>query len=256
MEIIYATKAAPGTDNEDYVLAGTDWIIVFDGATHRPGVNSGCIHTVSWLVQHLAGWLSFALTSNPDISLSAALESAILNTRKAHEDTCDLENADSPSSTALIVRMRAEQLEYLVLGDSPLLLNTPTGIQVITDERSAGLPSYTPESVRSHRNQPHGFWIASTRPEAAYQAITDSFPMKEVSELALLSDGASRYVERLGLGTWEDLFNVLKTQGPTALISQVRQGEKNQLPPLSHEPNGRMVKQHDDATAVLIHLQE
>jgi hypothetical protein len=210
---------------------------------------------VPWVVQRLAVSLTSSLTLTPNVPLADALAAAITATCAAHMDTCDLANPDSPSSTVLIVRHRGEALEWLILGDSPLLLDLgETGVQVLTDDRSARLPSYTPEGVRAGRNQPGGFWIASTRAEAAHHAITGSAAADTVRSGALLTDGAGRWVDRLHLGTWPELLAVLTKGGPTELIGQVRAAERAQLEPISYEPSGRMVKRHDDATAAYFQI--
>jgi hypothetical protein len=225
---------------------------VLDGATPRAEVESGCVHTVPWVVQRLGISLTRSITLNPDIPLADALAEAIRATCAEHADTCDLTNPDSPSSTVVMLRKRASVLEWLILGDSPLLLDGPDGLQVLTDDRSAHLPSYTPEGVRAARNQPGGFWIASTVPEAAHHAVTGSAAAADIRHAALLSDGASRWVDRLSLGGWHELFKLLTASGPAEVIRQVRAAERAQLEALSYEPSGRMVKRHDDATAVLV----
>jgi hypothetical protein len=255
VEITYATEGASGAVNEDYVVAGPQWVAVLDGATPRSGVDTGCVHDVPWLVHRLGTELARRLILVPDLALSEALAETITAVRAAHESTCDLNNPDSPSSTVAVVRQRSEKLDYLVLGDSPLLLDIDGSIHAIIDDRNAYLPRYTAEIVRAHRNQPHGFWVASTVPEAAYRAITDSRPMVGLRRAALLSDGASRYVERLGLGKWTELVDVLEQYGPADLIQRVRVAERAQLPLESVDPVGRRIKRHDDATAVLIHFE-
>jgi hypothetical protein len=252
MQVTHVAVPAPGAVNEDFVVLGQNWIVVLDGATPKAGVESGCVHSVRWLVEHLGISLAQALTLTPDLSLIDALAEAIFQVCVAHQDTCDLANPDSPSSTAVMLRHRGGELEYLVLGDSPLLLDVEGVVQVVTDDRSAHLPSYTAEGVRAARNQPGGFWIASTKPEAAHHAIAGSVPVQGVRRAALLSDGASRYVERLGFGTWTDLLDLIVRLGPAELVRVVRAAELAQLPAAGQEPNGRVVKRHDDATAVLI----
>ncbi len=252
MEIVYASVPAPDVSNEDYVVTGPGWVVVLDGATHRPGVDSGCVHTVTWLVEQLAASLARSLTLPSSVSLIDAVATAIGETRAAHEGTCDVSNPDSPSSTVAILRERADVFEHLVLGDSPILFDIDGEVKPVLDERSAHLPSYTAEGVRSHRNQPHGFWIASTKPEAAQHAVTGSTPKAGVRRVAVMTDGVSRYVERLGLGDWAVLLDALDKQGPVDVIDQIRAAERAQLPELGHEPNGRRVKRHDDATAVII----
>jgi hypothetical protein len=169
-------------------------------------------------------------------------------------DTCDLANPSSPSTTVSIMRSLNDQVDWLVLADSPILADVGGSLRVITDGRSASLPSYTPESVRDHRNQPDGFWVASTQPEAAYHALTGSLPAADVASAAMIIDGVARYVERLQLGTWRDPFDVLDRHGLIGVVGAIRQAEMN-LPEISHEPNGRTVKRHDDATAAIIRFE-
>jgi hypothetical protein len=257
MQVTYGSVAEPGHVNEDRVVAGNSWVAVLDGASPRAGVESGCIHDVPWLVAQLAAGLTHVLGLDGDVDLDDALAQAINTTIGAHESTCDLDNPDSPSSTAAVIRSRLDgRLDFLVLADSPILVQRTDGtLTVITDDRSAGLGSYTAESVRAARNSPTGFWVASTTAEAARHAVTGTIPAGEAQAVALMTDGVSRYVDRLGLGSWGGLMSALCSQGPLAVIDQVRAAELAQLPPLHHQANGRMVKRHDDATAVVALFQ-
>ena len=139
--------------NEDYAAAGPDWAMVLDGATHFAGVDTGCIHDVHWLVGQLAAALVEQLVLG-SANLSEAMASAIESTCSAHAGTCDLANPDSPSSTVALVRSVGTAIEYLVLGDSPVILRTGDGITPVIDDRvdhlqPGGLLVYAPWSVPS-----------------------------------------------------------------------------------------------------------
>lgn len=213
MEIRYATEAGmPGRANDDYVVCGPDWVAVFDGATAPAG--------------------------------------AITGLRGRHGGSCDLDNPDSPSATASLCRFTGpaqsgETLEYLVLADSPVaVLDSCGAVRVFRDDALDRLPGgrpYTLDLVRRMRNQPGGFWAASTVPEAAYHAVRGSCDLGPDGEAAVLTDGASRYAEMFGR-SWESLLGLLRESGPRELIAAVRDLE-TALPP----PRG---KAHDDATAV------
>ncbi|MER6991650.1 protein phosphatase 2C domain-containing protein [Saccharopolyspora hirsuta] len=223
--------------NEDYHAVGPDWAFVLDGATAPSDVDSGCAHDVAWLVHRLGAELAGRLAV-PGQPLADVLAEAIAATCAAHADTCDLRNPSSPSSTVSILRA-GDEIEYLVLADSPIAFDHGA----IVDDRLDHLPSYTWEAVRDLRNQPGGFWVASTKPEAAYEAVRGT--LRDVRRAALLSDGASRYVEKLGLGDWPDLLDLLEKAGPAELLTQVRTAE-------AASPKPRRGKQHDDATAVFL----
>jgi Protein phosphatase 2C len=245
MQISYATDAGmPGKPNEDYAVCGPDWAVLLDGATAPAGVDSGCIHDVPWLVSHLAVAIVQHLTL-ADMPLADALSLSIELTCKAHARTCDLSNPDSPSSTAAIVRLRGDALEYLVLGDTDLVLRQAGGIRVIHDDRTEKLPGgrpYSFELVRQMRNQPEGFWVASTKPEAAYEARCGW--VRDANEAALLTDGVVRLADWYGWD-WERMLQVLRHEGgPAGLIRRVRDTERAQGVPFG--------KKHDDATAVYL----
>jgi hypothetical protein len=234
--------------NEDLVVSGRDFVVVLDGATAPAGIESGCRHTVAWLVERLARHLVVPLLGRSAASLADLLADAITAVRAEHADSCDLANPDSPSSTVSIVRVTATQVDHLVLADSPIVLRAPDQrVSVIADDRIDLLPEYTFEAVRRLRNQPGGFWVASTEPKAAYEAVTGTTERAGVEVVALLTDGASRYAERYG-HSWEELVEVLDTAGPRELIDRVRAYDTNAADGTFRG------KRHDDATAVLCRL--
>lgn len=246
MRVTYATQGAPGYVNEDYAVCGADWAVVLDGATAPEGVDSGCIHDVSWLVRHLAAAVTRRMLLGVG-DLRDLLAASVTETCEAHAGSCDLGNPDSPSSTISVVRVRGGVLEYLVLADSPVVIRVPgQALTAISDDRLAHLPGgrpYTLELVRSLRNKPGGFWVASTDPEAAYQAVAGSMPYAAGTDIGMFTNGVSRLVEFYGYD-WERLFSVLETTGPAGLISLVRSVERDRPPGYG--------KKHDDATAVLM----
>jgi Protein phosphatase 2C len=249
VQISHATDAAPGRPSEDLVLTGPDWAVVLDGATPWPGVASGCVHGVRWLVQRLGAALGTRLLASDADPLPDLLAGAIGEVRSAHGGRCDLDNPDSPSATAALARVRAGRLDYLVLCDSPVVLRRRTGhLTVIADDRLARLPGgrpYTVEQVRSHRNAPGGFWVASTRPEAAGHAVRGSVPSAVVTDAVLCTDGVARLAEWYGY-SWTDVFDLLARDGPAALIGRVREAERARPHPGA--------KQHDDATVAYLRI--
>lgn len=70
------------------------------------------------------------------------------------------------------------------------------------------------EVLRAHRNQPGGFWVAKDNPQAASEALTGNRPIRDLASAALLSNGASRIVDRFGLADWTEVLALLDADGP------------------------------------------
>jgi len=202
---------------------------------------------VQWVVRQLAAALSARLVLEGTNPLSDLLASAIKDTCDAHASTCDLDNPDSPSSTVSIVRVRDDRLDFLTLGDSPIVLwRKEETFTLLADYRTARLPGgrpYSVELVRAHRNKPGGFWVASTDSNAAYEAIQGTVGLDTVAEAGLFTDGVTRLVEWYGR-SWPEILTRQRRYGPASLIALVREAERA-------SPHA-YAKQHDDATAVHI----
>jgi hypothetical protein len=68
--------------------------------------------------------------------------------------------------------------------------------------------------------------------------------------MALMTDGAARFVDTFALGDWRNCLDLLERRGPAELISQVRHAELSDAN-LERWPRS---KQHDDATAAFAHI--
>jgi hypothetical protein len=244
VEASYICQAASELrPNDDFVLAAEHFVIVLDGATEPVGVDSGCVHDVPWLVAHLGTNLAVLLAQEPHSALTEALRQGIAATMRDHAGQCDLRNPDSPSSTVAILRCTADAVDYLVLGDSAVVIeHGDAGLTVAHDDRTAHLTEYSLEGVSRLRNSGEGFWVASNRPEAADEALAGSIPLADVSRAALMTDGVTRLVERYGR-SWLDLLERMEKDGPRQLVADVRAEELA-------APGAYRGKLHDDVTAV------
>jgi hypothetical protein len=261
------SPSTPGGENEDFAAAAPGAAVLLDGASVG-GAETGCVHGVAWFSGTLGALLLRTLVARPDRSLAECLADSMCITRSLHQDTCDLECRESPTSTVVAVRARENVLEHLVLGDSSLLLaKRDGGLTAITDRRldEVGarlrgpvdeLPTGSPEhtaalteyrnALTSLRNRPGGFWIAGPDPLAAEHALTGTVPLRDLNSVTLLSDGATRLIDRFGLASWEETLALLDFAGPDELIRRTREVEES-------DPDGRRWprgKAYDDATAL------
>lgn len=262
----FATEPATADrTNEDFIAYDDTTLVLLDGAGTPPGSESGCSHGVPWFVTQLGNRL-LSQASGATGDLTEALASAIETTAGLHRHGCDLNHPGSPAATVIIARAAASHLDYLVLADSTLVLDTDQGHRVITDNREAdagrllrqemdqlasgsgehtrALRRYV-EDLRARRNRPDGFWVASSDPIAAAHALTGAMPLSQLHAFAALSDGATRLVDRFHQLTWPQAVHLLADDGPSALIKLTRQAEASD-PTGSRWPRG---KAHDDATA-------
>lgn len=258
--------ATPDRENEDFAAVTSNAAVVIDGAGTPPGSDSGCIHGVAWYSRMLGASFTHQV-ANTEQPMTECLADAIRDVTALHASTCDLQHPGSPSATVTAIRDQGDALEYLVLADSPLVFDITDEPVVICDNREAvvgtryraamdatpngsnahasALRKYV-ETMRTHRNREGGFWIASTDPDAARHSLTGTVHIEEIRSVALLTDGASRAVDRFNLMTWTSLIAVLESRGPAELLSQVRLAEERDFDG-KRWPRG---KTHDDATAI------
>jgi hypothetical protein len=272
MEVRLSTQAAPGRSaNEDGALVIGDLVAVFDGVSQPATVHSGCVHGPAWYVRRLSARLALAYADEPAASLPDLLADAITGVAGEHRATCDLTRPSTPASTVCMLRERHDQVEYLILCDSTLILDHGERIAVVTDNRfhevitelhrEALAPGAAVGAVKAvtvekwhYTNQENGYWIAAADPRAAYNAVVGTAPLTgpdRVRRAALLTDGASAAVDQFKLFHWNGLLDVLTTAGPTQLIHQVRAAEfADQL-----DDQRPRYKRHDDATAAVCQFE-
>ncbi|WP_230394469.1 hypothetical protein [Plantactinospora alkalitolerans] len=277
MRVCSASVPAPGrAENEDQVFRYGELVGVLDGATVPDGFDTGCVHGPVWYVRQLAARIGLAAADRPAAALTGNLAAAILAVRADHGGRCDLDHPGTPSATVCLLRYGGDHVDYLVLCDSPLVLDLGERVQVISDDRLrtatadlrqkaltvAGAGAELDRATRFRRavalqreqmNQTHGYWVAAANPDAAYHAVAGSLPLHgpdRVRRAALLTDGASGAVEQFGLFDWRGLLDVLSEAGPGELIRRVRLAEAGD----GQRRSG--FKRYDDATAVLCGFEE
>ncbi|MGW3117405.1 protein phosphatase 2C domain-containing protein [Streptomyces sp. NPDC001107] len=251
----------PTYPNEDFAAAtlpasgqgGT--LVVLDGVTPPRG-ETGCLHSVPWYTSRLGGALTELTVSLPDVPLQEALARAIARTAEAHATTCDLSHPRTPQATVVVARWGMERVEYLVLSDSALLVESPEGtVTSLLDDRLSRLPrsSLATDAIvdSTVRNKEGGFFTAAADPSVAARAVTGVLSRGDVRALAALTDGATRWVEKFREGDWADCFRFVRKEGAQALVDRVRMLERADAEERRYL---RRSKTHDDATVVYVEL--
>ncbi|MFD4693744.1 protein phosphatase 2C domain-containing protein [Streptomyces sp. NPDC058463] len=237
-----SAAAHAGRANEDFTGAVPTAAVLIDGAG-IPGSEATCRHGVAWYASRLGGRLLGLLSLVRDRSLPALLAEAIEQVTDDHRDTCDVADPIAPSATVAVLRVSDGLIEYLVLGDSFVVLDRADGAPlVVTDPREVSISrSFLPaleaapegseeyhgvlRDLRANRNRAGGFWVARNDPHAADEAVTGSCPALDLTAAALLSNGASRIVDRFGLTDWPGTMALLSSSGPAEVVRRVRRAE-------------------------------
>jgi hypothetical protein len=243
-----SSAARTGRANEDFTGAVPTAAVLIDGAG-IPGTESICRHGVAWYAGRLGGGLLGLLSLGRDRSLPALLAEAITRVTDDHRDTCDVADPISPSATVAILRLSGGLIEYLVLGDSVLVLDRADAAPLVVADPREVIISRSYQSaleavaegsdeyhrilreLRANRNRPGGFWVAKDDPGAADEAITGRSPIAGLTGAVLLSNGASRFVDRFRLADWPGVMAVLASSGPAEIIHRVRRAEARHAVP-------------------------
>jgi hypothetical protein len=271
MHIEFATLPGNGADriNEDWAGACATAAVVLDGVTAPHGMSTGCTHGVPWYVRQLGSHVLSAATRNPTVSLPECLSDAIDSVTKTHTGTCDLSDPGTPSATIAMLRATGGTCEYLVLSDATLILDTSSGLEIVTDQSVADFATAQREALhraepgtpghhqrvqeliseqRRYRNQPGGYWLAASNPDAATHATTGQVPLDALRRAALLSDGAAAIVDTYHVWTWTELLNALDQSGADRTLAAVRDIEASD----PHGTRWPRYKSSDDATVIFL----
>ncbi len=252
--------------NEDFVGAVPGAVVLLDGAGIR-GTEYICRHGVEWYSHTLGSALLSRLARQSPGTPKAVLAEAIDEVADSHRSTCDIANPSSPQATVVIVQFDEVAINFLVLADAFLVLESLDGPpKVVTDPREVahrvectqqlqGLPPGTPAydvarraailELQARRNTRDGYWIAKDDPAAAAEAVIGSTKIESVCSATLMSNGASRFVEPYRLADWSTTLHLLRTSGPHGLLARLREAEAHPETPVTPLPG---FSASDDAT--------
>lgn len=261
---VHVSQLPGGAHNADRVVLTPNAAIVLDGASAfvPVEVDPGTYAEV------LGRQIAVELSRDPDITITDAVAAAIRDT----VDKLTLHPEASPSSTVTVLRTRPDAADLYVLGDSPIHYGTPDTSHVLTDDRLGDIAAAEREYYvsrlraghgydddhraalvalqqvqRQARNQPGGYWIAETNPDAAHHGITRTLAPDAITWAVLATDGAADYIDHTG----QD-WRVIAHQQPeqlSHLLAGIHEWEA------VTDPDGRTLpraKRHDDKTIAAI----
>ncbi|QQQ76148.1 protein phosphatase 2C domain-containing protein [Saccharothrix sp. 6-C] len=229
-EITTAERAGVGRDGlprptEDRVVLLPNAVVLLDGATSpTPRERDG-----GWHSRHLAAELArLDADDRADLrapaephDLADVLARAIARLAAAH----GLAPGDSPSSTVAITRWTDTAVDVLVLADSPVVVFTDAGVEVVADNRLRDLRGKV-DRITDWRNREDGWWVAEAEPAAAHRAVRASWPRDRVRAVLMATDGVSCGVDDYGLfEDWRAVLRITSEKGPEAVLDEIRAAE-------------------------------
>jgi hypothetical protein len=226
-QITTAERAGVGRDGlprptEDRIVRLPNAVVLLDGATSpTPRERDG-----GWHSRHLArefGAEEFGTEEPVDLEgdLADALARAIDRLARRH----GLIPGAAPSSTVAITRWSDTHVDVLVLADSPVVVFTDTGAEVVADTRLRDLRGRV-ERITDWRNREHGWWVAEADPAAAHRAVRASWPRDRVRAVLMATDGVSCGVDDYGLfDDWQTVLDITSEKGPEVVLDDIRAAE-------------------------------
>jgi hypothetical protein len=255
----FVSASAPAigrTDNEDILGTFEDhtaWVI--DGADDPLADKAKCPHDATWYVRTLHQAIAQTLSEDRPL-LPVLLQRAIQHVKDVHEGECTNPFHRKPSAAICIFRSGSEAIDYLVLGDASILLESSDGVVHVTDRRLHRIGQDVRYTIldrlaqgygyddplrtdllrqlvnreQNARNTATGYSIAAFDPGSAFDAVAESLPFScskpPIYRAALLSDGAERAMSTFGLcPNWPDFMKLVSTEGPVACINRIREAE-------------------------------
>lgn len=269
--------------NEDLVGFSNNLFWLLDGATipENMSIINGC--DAIWLVNQISYHLNLNSINNQKKSLEEILEDSLKGVQKdfyskSRLDFEEIKNFYIPSATLTLVRVLDDFIEYLVLGDSTVLIATETSFIEVTDKRLKTVAieerqniidhiakgfRYTDKTIKelhqklvqkeqSLLNIEGGYWMTSIEPDAAKHSIQGKIEYGDTARIALLSDGLTRAYTHFSIcDSWENLLKYLQDYGIESCILKVREYEKEDISGISF----KRTKSSDDASGLYLEIK-
>ncbi|UOQ84335.1 protein phosphatase 2C domain-containing protein [Gracilibacillus salinarum] len=202
MKLLFSCNHKGSADfNEDVVdhHQNTAWVI--DGAT--PLFFNQYLseeNDVVWLVQQINEQLPRFITDEKSLEeiLITVLDQISQIALEINPALKQIHHYELPTFTIAMVRFIDQKLEYYVLGDSGILLETTEKSVYITDRRLdtfAEKHQDKSQTIRKHLNTRDGYWIGSLDAKGISHGLAGEYNKKDITNVLCFTDGYSRLFE-------------------------------------------------------------
>ncbi|HEV3157287.1 MAG TPA: hypothetical protein VGZ00_08070 [Candidatus Baltobacteraceae bacterium] len=237
--------------SEDVVSSAGNCVWLLDAATPPHGKKPS--ENTQLYVHALSNNIYKYIRREPNSALNLILAKAIGSA--SEEANFDDEPAYLPYSTVILARKKEESIDYLVLGDSYLLINDGCNWTTISDDRLKACATTERQAVRSltakgvdqnsllyreaHNalvqreaqlmNHENGFWVACDNPEAAMMALCGTINVSPMDfTIFAMSDGLARANTHLRTPIeFPEIPETILKLGATAFVNLLRASERD-----------------------------
>ncbi len=237
--------------NEDLVWTDDGAAIVLDGATGLTNRSfTDCDSDGQWYVETLTEEIEKRIYDNSPLSDVVAAAIDDLATRYNElTDTATLEEHEIPSAAGAIFRWTDDELEYFVLGDCSLVIQTSDETIPIVGDGPRDLDQRVVDEMvsireqqaeisyqelraqvqpllvkhRKMKNQPNGYWALGIDNEAVKHAIMGRVSRDQIEFVVAFTDGFEPiYTLYDVFADWDDLLSYLSHNGLNRAIRVLR----------------------------------
>lgn len=242
--------------NEDLVWTGEGVALVLDGATGLTDTQyTDAESDGRWYVETLSDEIQDRIVSDEPLTRIVEASIEVVSDRFAEfTGNATLQRHEKPSAAGAIVRWDGETVEYLVLGDCSVILETadrtvpvlgegPRELDDRVVEHMEELRAEATEQIsygelrervddmliehRKQMNEQDGYWTLGQTPEAVQYALTDEFPQEAVQELVIFTDGFEGLVPTYdAFVDWKRLLQYISHNGLDRAINVLRAFEQ------------------------------
>lgn len=274
----FSCSAIGNQVNEDYVVVGSTYAVLLDGASGITGTRVLPHHSGSdaqWFSHFVGGRICGYLDAFRGIVDSIRLavdDSRIFIGEHGVTDNEDL----LPSSTLVVVSVAGGLVDIVSLGDSPVFIGLKDGSLVtMTDSRIAELDQTAVDAMvdrsrgramtgvqkraavndillanRQLKNKPDGYWILDPSGVALDHFNVMQFSVEDIDYVCAMSDGLERAFDLFGLADPAAFLAKATCESFDELVVRLR-AEENLDPDFDHYPR---LKLHDDASYFMLRL--
>lgn len=268
-----------GICNEDMVGVCKNGAWVLDGAT---GLNNKNLISKESDAKWYVTWWNEYLQENIDKNKS--LKEIILDGLDMIEkeyviklNEYDIESIDKPSASSLIIKLYKDKLEYFILGDCTLIINTLNKDIIIKDERVCKfdeevfvrmnklnkidkltlldkknilLPLIVENRLK--KNSEEGYWILEFNKDAIEKSIHGYIDIEHEAKIMMSSDGFSCAWDRYDIFDENEMIKIGQNNGIEYIKDKIRE--------LEREDKDGMIfprfKVSDDSSCVYLHIKK